>query len=220
MDRQTRISLVPVPLRDEQGKVVHWYGSNTDIEDRNRVEERLRQDERDLRRITDAIPQSIMVLAPDGRTLYANRVVLENADLTMEDVRAEGFLSRVLHPDDVERVRAERPRALLRGAPFELEMRAFRKGGRYRWRLIQYNPLRGEQGQIIHWYATGNDIEDRRQAEREEFGRVGSNQPISVDVRVMAATNRDLSAAVAAGAFRQDLFSMSFQFRYPHSASK
>jgi formate hydrogenlyase transcriptional activator len=39
-----------------------------------------------------------------------------------------------------------------------------------------------------------------------EFERVGSSQPISVDVRVLAATNRDLDAAVAAGTFRQDLF--------------
>src|SRR5271170_4861531 len=153
------------PLRDETGKIVKWYGSSTDIEDRKRAEEKLRQDERELRRITDAIPQAIVVQDPAGIPLYANQAVLDYAGLTIEDVTASGFRARIFHPEDLERLREERQAALSRGVPFEIEQRALRKDGQYRWFLIRYNPFRDEQGRLVRWYATGTDIEDRKRAE-------------------------------------------------------
>jgi formate hydrogenlyase transcriptional activator len=153
------------PLRDEQGNVVNWCGTCADIEDRKRDEEKLRQDEMELRQITDAIAQSIMVLAPDGTALYANQTLLDFSGLTIEDVMAADFRTRFFHPEDVERLRDERRQALSMGAPFENEQRARRKDGTYRWFLIHYNPQRNERGQIIRWYATGTDIDDRKRAE-------------------------------------------------------
>ncbi|MDP9131104.1 MAG: sigma 54-interacting transcriptional regulator [Candidatus Binatota bacterium] len=153
------------PLRDEQGSIIRWYGTRTDIEDRKRAEEKLRQDERELRRITDAIPQAISVLAPDGKILYANEVVLDYTGVSLEDVKAEDFRARLFHPDDLERFGEERQQALLRGEPFEVELRARRKDGQYRWFLVRYHPLRDDEGRIIRWYATGIDIDDRKQAE-------------------------------------------------------
>src|SRR6266436_6164473 len=155
------------PLRDEHGNVVNWYGTNTDIEDRKRAEEKLRQDEMELRQITDAITQTILVLAPDGTGLYANQSMLDFSGLTMREVMAADFRTRFFHPEDVERLRDERRQALSRGLPFENEQRARRRDGQYRWFLIHYKPLRNEQGQIIRWYATGTDIEDRKQAEEQ-----------------------------------------------------
>jgi formate hydrogenlyase transcriptional activator len=153
------------PLRDDQGRIVRWYGTRTDIEDHKRAEEKLRQDERELRRITDAIPQAISVLAPDGRMLYANEGVLDYTGFSLEDVKADDFRARLFHPDDLERFRDERQQALSRGEPFEAELRARRKDGQYRWFLVRYNPLRDDEGRIIRWYATGIDIDDRKQAE-------------------------------------------------------
>ena len=314
--------------------------------ERTRAEENLRHDERELRWITDAIPEAIIVLAPDGSTLHANQFVLDYTGLSFEDFKTENYRARIFHPDDLGRLREERQNALARGEPFQAELRARRKDGQYHWFLIRYNPLRDEDGRIIRWYATGTDIEDRKQAEERvqkenlalreeidhssmfeeivgssealrkvleqvakvapvdstvlilgetgtgkeliaraihrgskrssrafirvncaaipqsliaselfghekgaftgalqrrlgrfeladggtifldeigelpaetqiallrvlqkgEFERVGSSQPISVNVRVLAATNRDLKAAVAMGTFRQDLF--------------
>ena len=335
-----------VPLRDEKGNIVKWYATSFDIEDRKQAEEKLRQDERELRRITDAIAQPIGVLAPDGSTLYANQVVLDYAGLSLEDIKADDLAAEITHPDDLARVRDEQQRGLSSGEPFQMEQRVRRKDGQYRWFLGRFNPLRDDEGRIIRWYGTGIDIEERKQAEERvqkenvalreeidhswmfeeivgssqalrevlaqaakvapmdstvlilgetgtgkeliaraihkrskrsgrafirvdcaaiptaliaselfghekgaftgalqrrlgrfeladggtifldeigelpaetqssllrvlqerEFERVGGSQPISVDVRVLAATNRDLKAAVAAGTFREDLF--------------
>jgi formate hydrogenlyase transcriptional activator len=154
-----------VPLLDEQGNVVKWFGSNTDIEDRKRTEEKLRQDEIELRQIADAVPQAINVMDPKGKVLYANKGVLEYTGLSAEDVKAEDFRARIFHPDDFRNIKEERERLLAAGLPFEIEQRARRKDGQFRWFLIRYNPLRDDQGHVIRWYATGTDIDDRKRTE-------------------------------------------------------
>lgn len=333
------------PLADESGRIIRWYVTAIDIDDRKRFELMLKKSEEDLRIITDAIRQVIVVLAPDGTTVYANKVACEQTGLTLDELLDQGFAERVFHSDDVDGLRT-RKGGLELGRPFELELRALQKTGEYRWKLVQYNPLKDERGQIIRWYATSTDIEDQKRTEErlrnenlvlreeidrssmfdeivgtsksirhvvkqvekvaqsdstvlilgetgtgkeliarslhrrskranrafvrvncaaipqsliaselfghergaftgalqrrvgrfeaanggtlfldevgdlpmetqitllrvlqeKEFERVGSNIPISVDVRLVAATNRDLPAAVVAGTFRQDLF--------------
>jgi formate hydrogenlyase transcriptional activator len=153
------------PLRDETGSIVRWYGTCTDIEDRKKAEEKLRQDECELRRITDAIAQDIVVHDPDGTAIYANKVVLDYTGLTIDDVTRPDLRSRMIHPEDFERLHDFRRAALLRGLPFEIEQRALGKDGRYRWFLNRYNPFRDEQGRLTRWYSTGTDIEDRKRAE-------------------------------------------------------
>ena len=187
--------ITATPVHDDQGNLVRWYGINTDIDDRKCAEHKLREAEVDLRTITDAIRQSIVVLAPDGATLYANRVALDLTGATISEVDDKGFFARVFHPDDVDRVREERRVGLLEGLPFELEMRALFKSGQYRWQLVQYDPLKDESGQIIRWYVTATDIDDQKRTEerlrnenlvlREEIDRssmfeeiVGSSKPM------------------------------------------
>jgi formate hydrogenlyase transcriptional activator len=152
------------PFRDETGKIIRWYGTSTDIEALKQTEEKLREDERELRRITDAIPQTIVVLDEAGAPVYANQATLDYTGLTAEDVFAPQFRERIFHPDDLERLRDERNAAFARGLPFEVEQRALRRDGQYRWFLIRYNPFRNERGQVIRWYATGTDIDDRDRA--------------------------------------------------------
>jgi formate hydrogenlyase transcriptional activator len=118
-----------------------------------------------LRRIIELIPQTIVVLNPDGKAIYANRVALEYTGLSLDEVRADNFRDRVFHPEDVQRLREERQKGLSGSVQFENEQRARGKDGKYRWFLIRYSPLIDERGNVIRWYATGTDIECRKQAE-------------------------------------------------------
>src|SRR5271155_2308544 len=153
------------PLRDETGKIVRWYGTQTDIEALKQIEEKLREEDRELRRITDAIPQTIVVLDPSGIPVYANQAMLDYTGLSAEDVLTSGFRERFSHPDGLEKLKEQRAAGLSRGLPFELEHRGRRKDGEYRWSLVRFNPFRDEMGRIVRWYATGTDIDDRVKAE-------------------------------------------------------
>jgi formate hydrogenlyase transcriptional activator len=160
-----------VPLRDEAGNIVKWYGVLTDIEDRKRAEDKIREQELELRQIVDLAPQLVAVFGSAHEGLYANRILLDYFGLSLEEWRQRfnssvpTYSSEFLHPDDWERVTGDSDRALSRGAAFELEMRLRKSDGSYRWFLTRFNPLRDEQGQITRWYVTGTDIEDRKQAE-------------------------------------------------------
>jgi PAS domain S-box-containing protein len=166
------IHVVGHPVVNASGDVIELVGTAMDVTEQHEARaalqtafEQIKAEETELRRMTDAVASYIYVLRPDGTALYANQTVLDYTGLTLEDVQREDQRARVFHPEDVERLRGERDEALARGKPFELEQRALGKDGNYRWFLVRYNPLRDDQGHIVRWYATGTDIEDRKQAE-------------------------------------------------------
>ena len=144
-----------------------FVGTGIDVTEQERLLQKLRQSEQDLRTITDSIRHIIVVLAPDGTTLYANQVAFDYTGLIPDEVGAEGFLTRACHPGELDSVRDRRHLGMLEGIPFETEMRALFKRTQYRWVLLQYNPLKNEQGQIIRWYATATDIDDGKRAEAQ-----------------------------------------------------
>src|SRR6202790_2243034 len=160
------------PLLNKSGDLIEFFGTTVDVTEQHEARaalqtafEQIKAEETELRRMTDAIAGFIYVFRPDGTALYANQQVLDYTGLTLEDVEREDFPARIFHPEDVERLLDKRHEALARGKPFELEQRELGKDGKYRWFLVRYNPLRDDQGHIIRWYATGTDIEDRKQAE-------------------------------------------------------
>jgi formate hydrogenlyase transcriptional activator len=160
-----------LPVRDTEGRITGWYMLLIDIDDRKcneaalaRAHGEIAKSEAELRTIIDAIPQLIIAIGADGNFLYANQAVLEYTGLTKEEVGSERF-REAFHPEDSERLRDERDAAISRGIPFEYERRVRRRDGQYRWLLVQYNPLLDERGEVIRWYATGTDIDDRKHAE-------------------------------------------------------
>jgi formate hydrogenlyase transcriptional activator len=157
-----------VPIRDESGALLGWYGTNTDIDDLKQAQMKLRQDEKELRQMTDATQLPIIVFSAEGRLLYANRFSLTYGGLSLEDFQRDGWRERVYHPDDIEAFADARRRGLARGAAFESEVRIRRAAdGTYRWFLIRYDPLLDDDGNVTRWYATGTDIDDLKRAEEQ-----------------------------------------------------
>lgn len=162
----------PSPARDESGKVVAWYGTITDIEDRKRAEEKASEAERALQRnlklIIDTIPVLVWSAGLDGSAEFFNHHYLEYLGLSLEQAQNWGW-SVAVHPDDLSGLAAIWQVILASGKPGEAEARLRRADGEYRWFLFRANPLCDERGQIVKWYGVNTDIEDRKRAEERIY---------------------------------------------------
>jgi formate hydrogenlyase transcriptional activator len=144
-------------VRDDEGRVQRWYIASTDIEDRKRQEEMLRQ-------ILDLTPQIIGVVSHRRERLYANRTALDYFGITLEEWRKLKPGSDV-HPDDSDQLQSKWVRALSGGVGFENEQRIRAKDGSYRWFLVRYNPVRGSDGTVARWHIASTDIEGQKRRE-------------------------------------------------------
>jgi len=126
----------------------------------------LQQSEDRLRLVIDTIPAHVWSTRPDGSVDFINRRWLETSGVDVEDTRAWDLGSTV-HPDDVARYVNEWHAALATGQPMESEVRLRQADRKYRWWLTRNVPLRNDVGNIIKWYGTAIDIEDRKRAEQE-----------------------------------------------------
>jgi len=153
------------PLRDADGRVVRWYGTRTDIDTLKRVEERLRDEELQLRTAVDLVPHQLVVLDPAGRLVSVNRAALDYTGLTLDALVAhEDVWPALVHPDDLATVRAML-RAMGEGVGGEVEIRLRSRDGQYRWILARSAALRDGAGRIVRWFATGTDIDARKRTE-------------------------------------------------------
>jgi PAS domain S-box-containing protein len=155
-----------VPVKDESGDVIKWYGQNIDIEERKRAEDAVRAKERELRATINTIPTPAFSTLPDGHVDFLNQRWLDYAGMTAAQAEGWGWRS-ALHPDDVDRLVQYWRSCLSAGKEAEIEARYRRFDGVYRWCLVRANPLRDESGNVVKWYGTSIDIEDRKRAEEE-----------------------------------------------------
>jgi formate hydrogenlyase transcriptional activator len=221
------------PLRDDAGRVVLWYGTRTDIEDRKRAEGGLQQalDEiKTLRNqlykenialreeidktsmfeeIVGASPALQAVLAGVAKVAPTESTVL----ITGETGTGKELIARAIHKRSKRSARAfvsvncaAVPRDLIASELFGHEKGAFT--GATQRRLGRFELAEGgtifldEIGEL----PAETQIALLRVLQEREFERVGGNRPMRAEVRVIAATNRDLEATIAAGTFRSDLF--------------
>ena len=208
-----------VPLRDERGNIVRWYGTATDIHDRKRTEEKLQHENVALREEIEqawmfeevvghspalrSVLSAVSKVAPTDSTVF----------LTGETGTGKELIARAIHKKSPRRSRAfvavncaAIPQSLIASELFGHEKGAFT--GALQRRLGKFELADG--GTIFLDEAGELPLETQiallRVLQEREFQRVGGSEPIRVNVRVLAATNRDLQKAIAAGAFRQDLF--------------
>jgi formate hydrogenlyase transcriptional activator len=207
------------PLRDEHGQVNRWYVTATDIDEQKKTEERLRNENLVLREEIDRTSMFEEIVGSSKPMSHVLKQVEKVAPLDStvlilgETGTGKELIARALHRRSKRvtgafvRVNCSAiPESLVASELFGHEKGAFT--GALQRRVGRFEAADGgtlfldEVGEL----PMDTQIALLRVLQEREFERVGSNRPITIDVRVIAATNRDLTAAVAAGTFRQDLF--------------
>jgi PAS domain S-box-containing protein len=128
---------------------------------------RLKSQEKHLRDVVETIPAMTFTALSDGFCTFVNKRWTEYTGLSVENTSGEGW-QRAIHPEDLVRHSEKWRISVTTGQVFEDEAR-FRRAadGEYRWFLVRGVPLRDQNGNIVKWYGTLTDIEDRKRAEQE-----------------------------------------------------
>jgi PAS domain S-box-containing protein len=156
-----------VPMRNDEGAIVQWYGLCLDIDAQVHAEDALRRSERKLQRLADAVPALLWSTEPDGAPVYVSNRFTEATGATLEDIIAvDGRPSlSVVHPEDRPEAIAAFRRSCETGEPYLQRYRQVRRNGAYRWTETRAEPLRDDAGHIIQWYGVSVDIHDMMMAQ-------------------------------------------------------
>jgi PAS domain S-box-containing protein len=134
-----------------------------DITERKQAEDAVHKSEDRLRLVIDTIPTMAWSVRPDGVVDFLNQRWLDYIGLSLEQYVEEP--TGPIHPEDIPRVLEQWNADMVAEKPYEVEMRLRRADGEYRWFLVRTEPLRDERGNIVKWFGSSVDIEDRKRAE-------------------------------------------------------
>jgi PAS domain S-box-containing protein len=151
-------------LRDKSGKPAEIYGLNIDISNLKRAQDDARESERRLLALTDVMPQLAWFTSPIGNVEFFNQQWYKYTGQVEGDALNWGW-QPAIHPADVENLLTRWKHALKTGTDHEAEFRLKAKDGTYRWFLGRGRPLRAADGNIIRWFGTCTDIEERKASE-------------------------------------------------------
>lgn len=160
------------PFLNADGEVVEMVGTHIDVTEQHFANENLKKafdeikrSEDRLRLVVDTIPALVWRASPEGIPDFLNQPALDYTGLTLDE--AETGWPRAFHPEDKKGMLQKWSAIRASGRPGELEARLRRFDGEYRWFLFRAEPLHGEAGNILKWYGSSTDIEDRKRAEEE-----------------------------------------------------
>jgi len=147
------------PRRDDDGRIVKWYGATEDIHERKLAEERLRESEARFQAIVNSIDQMVWSTRPDGHHDFYNQRWYDYTGVPEGSTNGEAW-SGMFHPEDQERAWAVWRHSLATGEPYRIEYRLRHRSGAYRWVLGRAQAVRDEAGRITRWFGTCTDIQD------------------------------------------------------------
>jgi PAS domain S-box-containing protein len=154
------------PERDSAGHVRGWIAVVTDVTERHRAQQTIRDSERRFRELADSMPQIVFTARPDGFTDYFNRRWYELTGLPDGETRDEVWTA-ALHPDDRQRCLETWYASVNTLAPYQIEYRfKFPACDGYRWHLARALPVRNAEGRVTGWYGTCTDIHDFKLAQQ------------------------------------------------------
>src|SRR6202035_3248039 len=180
-----------LPLRDDEGKIVKWYGILFDVNSLKETESALQIREHQLLGIIETIPSMIWSASPTLEPTHLSKRHLEYFGAPFEEFVNGGWES-FIHPDDLEETAKALSRATDTGESFSVMHRLRRLDGEYRWHHAMAEPLRDPQGKIIQWYGLSVDIDDRKRAEDHL-----QDTRIKLSAASKIATIAELSASIA-----------------------
>ncbi len=154
------------PMRDDSGAVVGLLGLFTDITERKRAEEALRESEGRFRNMADTAPVMIWVAGPDKLYTFFNKVWLEFRGRTMEQELGQDW-TKAVHPDDLDRRLATYAGSFDARHPFQMEYRLRRADGEYRWVLDNGVPRFTPDGTFAGYIGSCIDITEIKRAQEE-----------------------------------------------------
>ncbi len=155
-----------VPRKSPDTQVTQWNVHMVDIEDRKRAEQALAASERNLRLAIDTMPVLAWSTDAAGAADFFNEHFLVYTGLPSEAARGWGW-TVALHPEDREALGAYWSVIVAEGRTGEFEARIRRSDGFYRYFLFRANPLRDDSGNVVRWFGTNTDINDRKEAEEQ-----------------------------------------------------
>ncbi len=164
------VASVWVLQRDAQGQPLRILEANTDITERRRAEEALRESEERFQAMANGIQQLAWMAEADGSIFWYNQRWYEYTGTTLEQMQGWAWQS-VHDPDVLPRVLEGWRDAIAAGKPFGMEFPLRGADGNFRTFLSRVMPVRDPQGRVARWFGTNTDISERKQAEERLAGQ-------------------------------------------------
>jgi PAS domain S-box-containing protein len=154
-----------VPVRDSQGELVKWFGTNTNIENLRKEQDLLKESERKFRELAETLPEMMWASDASGKITYWNPHLYAYSGYSSDEGFADKWIS-IIHPEDADRLFALWQASVATGQSHEYESRMRRYDGVYRWFLHRAQAVRDEQGNIVKWLGTSTDIHEQKLTEQ------------------------------------------------------